>query len=56
MDNFFTTVPLAKKLLKENLIIAGTLHKCKRDIPAIMKPSKSREVHTVVQSSDSTTT
>ena len=41
MDNFFTTVPLAEKLLKENLTIVGTL----RDIIAIMKPSKSREVH-----------
>ena len=45
MDNFFTTVPLAEKLLKKNLIIMGTLRKCKQDIPAIMKPSKSREVH-----------
>ena len=45
MDNFFTTVPLAEKLLKENLTIVETLRKCKRDIPAIMKPSKSREVH-----------
>ena len=36
MDNFFTTVPLAEKLLKENLTIVGTLRKCKRDIPAII--------------------
>ena len=45
MDSFFTIVPLTEKLLKENLIIVGTLRKCKRDIPAIMKPSKPREVH-----------
>ena len=45
MDNFFTIVTLAEKLLKENLTIVGTLRKCKRDIPAIMKPSKLREVH-----------
>ena len=56
MDNFFTTVPLAEKLLKENLTIVGTLRKCKRDVPAIMKPSKSREVSYIAQSLNSTTT
>ena len=45
MGNFFTNVPLAKKLLKQNLTIVGTLRKCKPDIPAIIKPSKSREVY-----------
>ena len=45
MDNFFTTVLLAEKLLKQNLTIVGTLCKCKPDITAIMKPSKFREVH-----------
>ena len=32
-------------MLKQNLTIFGTLCKCRSDIPAIMKPSKSREVH-----------
>ena len=45
MDNFFTTVHLAKKLLKQDLTIVGTLRKCKPDIPAIMKPHKSIEAH-----------
>ena len=43
MDNFFTTAPLAEKLIKQNLTIVGTLCNCKPDIPAIMK--LSREVH-----------
>ncbi|XP_032420180.1 piggyBac transposable element-derived protein 4-like [Xiphophorus hellerii] len=45
MDNFFTSVPLAEKLLKNNLTIVGTLRQNKPDIPSIMKPSKSRELH-----------
>ena len=45
MDNFFTTVPLAEKLLKQNLTLVGTLRKCKPDIPTIMKPAKSRELN-----------
>ena len=45
INNFFTTVPFDEKLLKENPAIVRTLRKCKRDIPAFMKPSNSREVH-----------
>ncbi|XP_027129155.1 piggyBac transposable element-derived protein 4-like [Larimichthys crocea] len=45
MDNFFTSVPLAEKLLEKNLTIVGTLRQNKPDIPPIMKPSKSREIH-----------
>ncbi|KAL7839369.1 hypothetical protein SRHO_G00260270 [Serrasalmus rhombeus] len=45
MDNFFTTVPLARHLLEKNLTIVGTLRQNKPDIPPLMKPSKSREVH-----------
>ena len=48
MDNFFTTVPLAEKLLKQNLTLVGTLCKCKPDIPTIMKPGKSRELNSSV--------
>lgn len=40
MDNFFTNVPLAEKLLNNNLTIVD-----KPDIPPIMKPSKSQELH-----------
>ncbi|CAJ1066749.1 piggyBac transposable element-derived protein 4-like [Xyrichtys novacula] len=42
MDNFFTSVPLAEKLLEKNLTIVGTLLQIKPDIPPIMKPSKSQ--------------
>lgn len=45
MDNFFISVPLAKKLLEKNLTIVGTLRQNKPDIPSVMKPSKSREIH-----------
>lgn len=44
-DNFFTSVPLAEKLLEKNLTIVGTLRQNKPDIPPIMKPSKLREKH-----------
>lgn len=39
MDNFFTSVPLAEKLLKNNLTIVGTLRQTSR------QASKSRELH-----------
>ncbi|XP_027880247.1 piggyBac transposable element-derived protein 4-like [Xiphophorus couchianus] len=42
MDNFFTSFT---KLLKNNLTIVGTLRQNKPDIPSIMKPSKSWELH-----------
>ncbi|KAL7856813.1 hypothetical protein SRHO_G00157120 [Serrasalmus rhombeus] len=45
MDIFFTSVPLARHLLEKNLTIVGTLRQNKPDIPPLMKPSKSREVH-----------
>ncbi|KAM3620416.1 uncharacterized protein V6R79_022974 [Siganus canaliculatus] len=46
MDNFFTSAPLAEKLLKKNLTIVGTLRQKKPDIPPpIMKPSKSQKIH-----------
>ncbi|KAJ4949471.1 hypothetical protein JOQ06_020986 [Pogonophryne albipinna] len=45
MENFFTSIPLAEKLLEKNLTIVGTLRQKKPDIPPVMKPSKSREKH-----------
>ena len=45
MDNLFTSVPLAQHLLEKDLTIVGTLRQNKPDIPPLMKPSKSREVH-----------
>ncbi|XP_062312239.1 piggyBac transposable element-derived protein 4-like [Osmerus eperlanus] len=45
MDNFFTSVPLAEKLLEKNLTIVWTLRQNKPDIPPVMKPSKLREKH-----------
>ncbi|XP_076267092.1 piggyBac transposable element-derived protein 4 isoform X2 [Rhynchophorus ferrugineus] len=43
MDNFFTTLPLAKFLLSWNLTIVGTLKKNKAYIPPAMAVSKTRE-------------
>ncbi|XP_056880632.1 piggyBac transposable element-derived protein 4-like isoform X2 [Takifugu flavidus] len=45
MDNFFTSVPLAEKLLEKDLTIVGTLRQNKADIPPVMKPSKLREIY-----------
>ncbi|XP_056880212.1 piggyBac transposable element-derived protein 4-like [Takifugu flavidus] len=45
MDNFFTSVPLAEKLLEKDLTIVGTRRQNKADIPPVMKPSKLREIY-----------
>ena len=44
MDNFFTSLPLAKHLLSWNLTIVGTLKRNKCYIPQEMAPCKSRQV------------
>ena len=44
MDNFFTTVPLAKELQARNLCLIGTLRKNKLEIPIEFESSKNREV------------
>ncbi|MGH0140791.1 UNVERIFIED_CONTAM: hypothetical protein FKN15_035293 [Acipenser sinensis] len=44
-DHFFTSVPLAEALLEKGLTLVGTLRQNKPDIPALMKASKSPEVH-----------
>ena len=46
MENYFTSVPLAKTMLQHNLTIVGTMRKCKREFPECMKASKSREPKT----------
>lgn len=43
MDNFFTTLPLAKYLISWNLTMVGTLRKNKKYIPKEMVPSKNRK-------------
>ena len=44
MDNFFTTVLLAKELQAKNLSLIGTLRKNKPEIPIEFQSSKNREV------------
>ena len=41
MDNFFTDVLLAKRLLRHQLIVVGTMKKCKREIPEYIKGAKA---------------
>ena len=45
MDNFFTSVPVAKTLLQHRLTVVGAIRKCKREIPVCMKAAKSRQRH-----------
>lgn len=48
MDNFFTTLPLAKHLLSWKLTIVGTLKKNKPYIPQQMAPSTQRQVFSTI--------
>lgn len=48
MDNYFTTLPLAKHLLSWKLTIVGTLRRNKPYIPKQMAPNKSREVYSTL--------
>lgn len=48
MDNFFTTLPIAKHLLSWNLTIVGTIKKNKPYIPSIMAANKSRAQYSTV--------
>ena len=43
-DNFFTSIPLALELWKQNLEFIGTMNKNKLQIPAEFKPDKSRKL------------
>jgi hypothetical protein len=44
IDNFFTSVPLAKELQTKNLTLIGTLRKNKPEIPIEFQSNKNREV------------
>lgn len=44
MDNFFTSIPLAKELQAKNLSLIGTLRKNKPEIPIEFQSNKNREV------------
>jgi hypothetical protein len=44
VDNFFTSVPLAKELQMKNLTIIGTLRKNKAEIPIEFQSNKKREI------------
>ena len=44
-DNFSTSLELAQELAKQNKSLLGTIRLNRKEIPRIMFPSKSREVH-----------
>ena len=44
IDNFFTSVPLAKELQMKNLTLIGTLRKNKAEIPIEFQPNKKRQI------------
>ena len=48
IDNFFTSVPVARTLLQHQLTVVGTMRKCKREIPVCMKAAKYRQTKTSV--------
>ena len=48
MDNFFTSVPVARTLLQHHLTVVGIVKKCKRESPVCMKAAKSQQRKTSV--------
>ena len=48
MDNFFTSVPVAKALFQHQLTVVGIMRKCKQEIPECMKAAKSRQTKTSI--------
>jgi len=47
-DNFFTSVPLARDLLKKKLSLLGTLRKNKGELPPEFLPCRKREVYSSI--------
>ena len=45
VDNFFSSVPLAKELLSRDLTMIGTIRKNKVEIPPCFQASKTRDVY-----------
>ena len=45
MDNFFTSIPMAKNLFENNLAIIGTLISNKVELPESFLPDKSKELY-----------
>ena len=43
-DNFFSSVPLANKLLEKNISYVGTLRKNKTEIPMSFLPNRQRSI------------
>lgn len=48
MDNYFTSIELAKDTIKDKLTIVGTLRKNKKEIPQEFLPDRRREVHSTL--------
>lgn len=48
MDNFFTTLPVAKHLLSWNITIVGTIKKNKPYIPSVMGANTKRDQYSTV--------
>lgn len=48
LDNWFTSIPLAKKLLDQQLTLLGTLKKNKTEIPPEFLPSKDKQVNSTI--------
>ena len=44
-DNWYTSYPLAKELLKNKITLVGTLRKNKKEIPSEMMPNKTKPVN-----------
>lgn len=47
-DNWYTSIPLAKALLKDKITLVGTLKKNKREIPPEFLPNKNKTIKTSI--------
>jgi len=45
MDNFFTSLSLANRLLQQNTTLLGTINKIRRELPATAKETSGRQLH-----------